>query len=538
MSKYERISELYADTCKAVVSSPKRWQEFLKSACRNYKLRFDELLLIYAQRPDATAVLEIGQWNKFGRYVKRGSKGIAVFEDANHNKQRMIHYFDISDTNSGKRSRYIPIWSMKDEYENKVIKTLSETFNYTETQNNLPEMIKDISYNVAKAEIFEHRKDIINLSRNSLLDDLDNSTILTICRSIVSSSAAFMTISRLGLDTELYFDDDFSDIINFNNAEILNSIGVITGEVSQKLLSAIAKTVLSLEKGSKIIDNADISQYNETKNLKNGEVNIITEGSHTNERNPIQTGRRLFDSGFESAGTAGSEFGQIRRDEEKVSEGTSQNSVHQSLDKGRTDSASGGNRRESFGDGRNSYEPDESTGRFDRRIENERHDEMGSGNEQSEKQSSGNSESGSDLRLDWYDRENEDKSLPFFGNDDTIREILGTTPYLNATKEEIKNFYKSNSDNEVRTEFIKKIFNNDYTQLTLNNGMAVGYKTFQNVLHLWEGEYKNRTAQSFYDWGVIAQHFEAMWLLGEMDQTIKHLPTVDEQMSLLEKTGL
>ncbi len=398
-TKYERISELYADTCKTVVSSPKRWQEFLKSACRNYKLRFDELLLIYAQRPDATAVLEIEQWNKFGRYVKRGSKGIAVFEDANHNRQRMVHYFDISDTNPGKNSRYIPIWSMKDEYENKVIKTLSETFNYTEAQNNLSEMIKDISYNVAKAEIFENRKDIINLLRNSLLDGLDNSTILTICRSIVSSSAAFMTMSRLGLDTELYFEDDFSDIINFNNDEILNSIGVLTGEVSQKLLSAIAKTVLSLEKESKIIDSANINKYNKTENLKNGEVNIITEGSHTNERNPIQTERRLFGSGFEAAGTTGNEFGQIRRDKEKVSEGTSQNSVHQSLDKGRTDSTSGGNRRESFGDGRNYHEADESTGRFDRRIENERHDEMGSGNEQSEKQSSGNSDSGSDLLL-------------------------------------------------------------------------------------------------------------------------------------------
>lgn len=398
-TKYERISELYADTCKTVVSSPKRWQEFLKSACRNYKLRFDELLLIYAQRPDATAVLEIEQWNKFGRYVKRGSKGIAVFEDANHNRQRMVHYFDISDTNPGKNSRYVPIWSMKDEYENKVIKTLSETFNYTEAQNNLPEMIKDISYNVAKAEIFENRKDIINLLRNSLLDGLDNSTILTICRSIVSSSAAFMTMSRLGLDTELYFEDDFSDIINFNNDEILNSIGVLTGEVSQKLLSAIAKTVLSLEKESKIIDSANINKYNKTENLKNGEVNIITEGSHTNERNPIQTERRLFGSGFEAAGTTGNEFGQIRRDKEKVSEGTSQNSVHQSLDKGRTDSTSGGNRRESFGDGRNYHEADESTGRFDRRIENERHDEMGSGNEQSEKQSSGNSDSGSDLLL-------------------------------------------------------------------------------------------------------------------------------------------
>ena len=108
-TKYERISELYADICKAVVSSPERWQDFLKSACRNYKLRFDELLLIYAQRPDATAVLEIEQWNKFGRYVKRGSNGIAVFENAKRTNQRLVHYFDISDTGSSKYEDFITV---------------------------------------------------------------------------------------------------------------------------------------------------------------------------------------------------------------------------------------------------------------------------------------------------------------------------------------------------------------------------------------------------------------------------------------------
>ena len=94
--KYDLISELYERTCKTVVSNPQNWQAFLSAACRNYKLRFDEQLLIYAQRPDATAVLEIERWNRsFGRWVNRGAKGIAVFEDADRNRQRLTHYFEI-----------------------------------------------------------------------------------------------------------------------------------------------------------------------------------------------------------------------------------------------------------------------------------------------------------------------------------------------------------------------------------------------------------------------------------------------------------
>lgn len=158
---------------------------------------------------------------------------------------------------------------------------------------------------------------------------------------------------------------------------------------------------------------------------------------------------------------------------------------------------------------------------------------MGSPDEQHQELGTGNREESGNIRLEYYDRNHEDKSLPFFGGDDTIREILGTTPHLSASKEEIKDFYERNTDNATRTEYIKGIFNNDYTRLTLNDGRLVGYKTFQNVLHLWEGEYENRTAQSFYDWGVIAQHFEAMRLLGELTDTMKPIPSMDGQLTLI-----
>ena len=127
--KYDLISEMYRRTAHAVVSDVQNWQAFLRCACRNYRLRFDEQLLIYAQRPDATAVLEIERWNdKFGRWVNRGAKGIAVFEDADRSRQRLIHYFDISDTHESRYSRPVPIWDMKPEYTDDVIESLENTF--------------------------------------------------------------------------------------------------------------------------------------------------------------------------------------------------------------------------------------------------------------------------------------------------------------------------------------------------------------------------------------------------------------------------
>lgn len=137
------------------------------------------------------------------------------------------------------------------------------------------------------------------------------------------------------------------------------------------------------------------------------------------------------------------------------------------------------------------------------------------------------------LLLDYYDRSHEDKSLPFFGGDDTIREILGTTPHLKASKDEIRAFFEATADENARISYIKRIFNNDYTEVILRDGRRVGYKTYQNVLQLWEGSFLSRTAQSFYDWGVIAQHFEAMRLLGELQDTMKPLPSIDGQLSLM-----
>ena len=525
--KYDLISELYNRTCKTVVSNPQNWQAFLASACRNYKLRYDEQLLVYAQRPDATAVLEIEQWNKiFGRWVNRGARGIAVFADENRSRQRLTHYFDISDTHESRYSRTVPIWDMRQEYEADVIETLERTFGEIENKSSLAEAIMGAARNAAEDNIPDYLQDLYYATEGSSFEEVEEDIVAFIYKNVVTNSVAYMMMSRLGVDTDGYFElDDFRDVTNFNTQETLNALGFATSDIAEMGLTEISKTITALNRQNRIIVGQDRNEYNKVENND--------ERSLDNERTDLHDGGRLQPSEPETSTAAGSDAGQVRSDEERVSEGTSQSPLLQSPDEGRTDTALGGSGTESQQDGGNNPEPDGTERGSDRTDESGGYDEMGSSDELSSQFGTGNRESGSDIRLEYYDRTHEDKSLPFFGRDEVINEILRTTPHLSASLEEIKDYYERNPDNKDRTEYIKSIFNNDYTELTLEDGRTVGYKTFENVLHLWEGKYDSRTAQSFYDWAVIARHFEAMRLLGELSDSIKPLPSMDGQMTFI-----
>ena len=524
--KYELISELYDRTCKTVVSNPQNWQNFLQSACRNYKLRYDEQLLIYAQRPDATAVLEIERWNRsFGRWVNKGARGIAVFADENRARQRLTHYFDISDTHESRYSRPVPLWDMRDEYTDDVIETLESTFGELDNKVTLGEAVMSAAQNAAEDNLPDYLNDLIYASEDSFLEGLDETMIASLYKKVVTNSVAYMMMTRLGIDSGEYFEaDDFRDVTNFNTQDTMNALGFATSDIAEMGLTEISKTVMALNRQNRIIEANRQSEYN--KDIKD-------ERSSDYERDNIYDGRGLQSSEPDSARTAGGNSGQMVADEENLSERTPQGSVLQSPDERDTEQSPVGSSAEGDRTGRNAYQTDGTTRGTDGADESGRYDEVGSLDEQHQELGTGNREGTDNIHLEYYDRSNEDKSLPFFGRDDTIREILGTTPHLSVSLEDIKDFYERNTDSDTRTEYIKSIFNNDYTELTLQDGRTVGYKTFQNVLHLWEGHYDSRTAQSFYNWSVIAQHFEAMRLLGELNDRMKPLPSADGQMSFI-----
>lgn len=472
--KFDLISELYERTCFAVTDNPVNWQSFLKTAGRNFRLRFDEQLLVYAQRPDATAVLEIERWNgTFGRWVNRGAKGIAVFEDADRSRQRLIHYFDISDTHESRHSRPVPIWEMRPDYEAEVIETLENTFGAVNNTTSIENVVKESIANAVEDNIADYISDFMSLGAGSDIEYLSANEANALYLELVRNSVSYMVMARLGLDADkVYSPDDFAGISSFNSQEVLNAVGIATSDIAEMALLPVSRTISSLSKENRIIDEQEQSEYNE---------DIKDERSQSDERNHIHNGGRLQSSEPEAAGADGSDSRQMVADEENLSEGTSQNPVLQSSDERDSEQSLGGGSAESERTGGNSREADGTESRADGADESGRYDEVGSSDEQHQELGTGNREESGNIRLEYYDRNHEDKSLPFFGGDDTIREILGTTPHLSASKEEIKDFYERNTDNATRTEYIKGIFNNDYTQLTLSDGRLVGYKTFQNV---------------------------------------------------------
>ena len=434
--KYDLISELYNRTCKTVVSNPQNWQAFLASACRNYKLRYDEQLLVYAQRPDATAVLEIEQWNKiFGRWVNRGARGIAVFADENRSRQRLTHYFDISDTHESRYSRTVPIWDMRQEYEADVIETLESTFGEIENKSSLAEAIMGAARNAAEDNIPDYLQDLYYATEGSFLEEVDNDIVASIYKNVVANSVAYMMMSRLGVDTDGYFElDDFRDVTNFNTQETLNALGFATSDIAEMGLTEISKTITALNRQNRIIVGQDRNEYNKVENND--------ERSLDNERTDLHDGGRLQPSEPETSTAAGSDFGQIRSDEEKVSEGTSQSPLLQSPDEGRTDTALGGSGTESQQDGGNNPEPDGTERGSDRTDESRGYDEMGLSDELPSQLGTGNRESGSDIRLE------DIKPLPDMGGQLSFiqeRAEEQTTSAFSIPKEIIDNYLASGS---------------------------------------------------------------------------------------------
>ena len=525
--KYDFISELYNRTCKTVVANPASWEAFLRSACYNYRLRFDEQLLVHAQRPDATAVLQIDDWNqKFGRWVNRGAHGIAVFEDADQRRQRLVHYFDISDTHPSRFSRRVPIWQMRDEYTAEVIDTLESTFGELNDKVTLAVAIESAARNAVEDNIPDYLSDLIYSAKDSFLDGVSEEEITHIFKKAVRNSVAYMTMTRLGIEAGEYFEpDDLRDVVNFTTPATLNALGYATSDIAEMGLAEISRTILALDRQNRIIAEKTKADYNVGKEK--------TERSPDDERDHLHEAGGLSAPRSDNAGAAGAVDGQVRPDAEEVPEGASQGTLLQPADELLSERAFERHGAQSERDGTDADGADGSVGGRDGESESDGYDELGSEDEQYPEPSAGDRDGGGNLRLDYYDRSHEDKSLPFFGGDDTVREILGTTPHLKASKDEIRAFFEATADENARISYIKRIFNNDYTEVILSDGRRVGYKTYQNVLQLWEGSYLSRTAQSFYDWGVIAQHFEAMRLLGELQDTMKPLPSIDGQLSLM-----
>ena len=247
-AKYQLITELYRRTGVAVAKNPQAWQGFLSSACRNYKCRFDEQLLIYAQRPDAVAVAKLETWNRqFKRWVNKDSKGIAVF-DPKGRRNTLKYYFDVSDTHEGYYgSRPVPIWQMDERYEQAVMERLSDRFGDVESTD-LASALMETAKNAVEDNLQDYFSQLKDCTKDSFLEELDDFNIEVIYKRLATNSVAFMLISRCGLDTNEFFDrEDFADIVNFNTPATINAIGVATSDIAEMALREISQSIRNVQ---------------------------------------------------------------------------------------------------------------------------------------------------------------------------------------------------------------------------------------------------------------------------------------------------
>lgn len=543
--RYKALTELYQETQRSV-TAPDQWRAFLASACRNYRLSFDEQLLVYAQRPDATAVLEIERWNRqFGRWVNRGANGIAVFDGEHNGKPRLKYYFDISDTHEARFPRPVPLWTVREEYAPDIIETLENSFGELENKEDLGEALLSAAKNAVEDNMPDYLSELKTLTEGSFLEELDELNLEVEYRRAVQNSIGYMLLVRCGLDPSEYFEDeDFRDVLNFNTPQTLNALGVATGDISQMCLSAISRTVLALQrqpqKENRTFEPQQKNQYAVTE-----QENTRPERSFEYDRDHLHQAGRLQSAEPSAApGGAGSPW-EIRIASEEVPQGAPQGDVHEPADQRQAERPSGGDPADGPApDGGNRSADGQGSGR-DGGTESQRPDEMGADDEQPAERSGGNGAGGTDLQLTTQEPEPEESAgnigvperqlpfgerrskeaeretgaesapvlsgadfattqLPALLDEKQIMAIIANKDDdLKYKKNQIELFFSVHSDVQERAEYLKSAYQDRYTEI-IADGQRLGYKPQENGLLMWEGSYLSRTRESVFSWEVVA----------------------------------
>ena len=488
-SKIEYITELSQSTAHELSRNAEHWRDFLITASSLYKYEFPDQLLIHAQRPDATACAELNIWNRrMNRYVNRGAKGIALIDDSS-NAPRLRYVFDISDTRPSRygTSRTPYRWEVTEENTEHILSMLHNR--YGVNNKYFTDAVKRSAERLVNDNLDEYVHEIMQSKADSFMEEMDRVSIRKNFRDLAVNSVEYCVLTRFGYKADDFIPlDDFSAVCDFNTIDTMAVLGTAVSSLSEEILRDAERSIREFE-----------LQKRKERTYQNG-----LQG----------TERILASSSRNRAGRTG-DTGQIRTASEGVSEEPQEGTVQSAPAVGTAASASHRDRTDSGEAKGRDNEP--SDGATATAAEDET-DGVGTPHEQSGADSGRNDYVRADLlQLDYHDRSTERNDIPSFSRNEDIYELLRSTPYLSASKEDIIGFFEAHDDENERTEYIKGIFNNDYTELLLgdNKDHRVGYKPYSNVLHIWEGSYTNRTAETYFNWSVIAGYFSAMILLDE-----------------------
>lgn len=512
-TRFELISALYDDVSKDVIRSPNNWQEFLKSSCNNYGLPFSEQLLVYAQKPDAVAVLPMASWNrKFGRWVNKGAKGIALFDVSNKNYPRLKYVFDVSDTHEGEHAKEVPIWHMKDDYTNNVIKTLENVFGAVDNQSDLGSAVISACENAVSDSLSDYLFELCSAKHDSFLEDFSDDIISSKFRKLVSNSVSYTVLSRLGVDADLMLDtEDFEDVVNFNTPNTFNALGEATNNISKTALLEISKTVFALEKENRIFEKTSTSPYNKDEN-KN-------ERSNSNEDN-IHTSRRAALSESDYADKDGTN-GILRTEKTRISQKSQESDIHNFINNLQADGTPDVDSGTSTADGRTNHNSNGKSTGIDRETQANEYDDLGGTDEQYQELGEGNSLE----RTDLHDVTDE---LPPFVDEQAIRYMLSNPDddLVQRKPAIIKVYQTTKKDNEL-INYTKTLYPRRFDEYDKFN-KHFGFTLADNGLLMYEGNYKTRTKESVFSWDIVVS------IIKELINDGKYLNAEKEEKTQLD----
>ena len=553
--KLESIIQLAAEKAHEISANSGNYMAFLATAAHNFKYNFRDQLLIFAQKPDATACAEIEFWNKYGRWVNRGTTGIALLVDTDRG-YKLRHVFDMSDTNS-REGRTIPIWRMKPQYEGPVLEALENSYGEFADKSDFAECLLQTAKVIVEDNFSDYCAELRGVKEGSLLEELDDLNAEAWFKGLLENSVAYIMLTRCGIDPQDYFSgEDFAHIYDFNTPETLSILGGAVSDISEMPLREIASTVRNLyreeqEQNRTFAGNAD-RRYNDGRVKRERSVEHGTDVSDRGRLPPAQPG---------SAG--GSEGGKIWDAAAQLPQKPQERLLHGDAVERQTERPSGEDRPGGHRDGGAADSADGAGAGRDGGTESVRSDEVGGADEQHPGSGGGSGAGGADLhrRVSGTLPAGEEQQPPpapstagptglevrhhdfnarsdmdYYYQDGEKSELLRTCDALKDHRTEIAAFFADHPGRRERGDFIKSFFNNTYVEMILSNGQRAGYRAWDDVLTLWRGAYLSREREVFMRWPTVADSIYGMILLDQwLAPDERPLPSEAEQISFIEQ---
>lgn len=579
MRKYDLISALSAETSKEVARNEESWKKYLNTASRLYKYPFKDQLLIYAQRPDATACASIEIWNdKMHCWVNKGAKGIALIDEEGSPYTGLRYVFDISDVHKAKRiGRFPQLWEMKEEHQEAVLDRLEGIYGDTNKEAGFTDRIREIAARIAQDCYGELASDMEYLKEGSFLEELDELNVAVRVRETLADSIAYMVLKRCGMDdAELAEEIQFPYIHEFNTVETLSHIGDSISDLSKPVLMEIGKAIGAyarneasknlVEKG---LANTVDTRYNALKReSKAQDVQPTTQTGNAGERgnndeSDLREKRGLSDTDVTDGRAAGGDADEVRADEEELLTGTQEGNLHRTSAEREAERASSDHSGTGRAEDGTADSADGESGGRDGRTESRRSDEMGGDDEQHQTLSGGNRTEGADIQPVNEEERTENKELPEPGNEENAlsgfslseieKGILQFDEFMEHKCPDIAGVMLFEPDKGKQTEYIKNSYRHgEYTEFYVGEERA-GYRADENGLTVWRGNYLNRTAEASVSWetvrdsiafymekgeylkeGQIPQWEEPEPKETEVYQQLSLFPTIEEQIGTIE----